>query len=131
MRELIIPSRHAELERVLTFVEAYVADHELGDDMLDRLMLLGSEAATNAMEHGNQYNEAKAVRLKLWKEGDRVVMTVQDEGDGFVPEDEANNPLTPENLLEDHGRGLFLMREMATALEYEDDGRRVRMEFAV
>lgn len=116
---------------MLTFVEAYVADHELGDDMLDRLMLLGSEAATNAMEHGNQYDEAKAVRLKLWKEGDRVVMTVQDEGDGFVPEDEANNPLTPENLLEDHGRGLFLMREMATALEYEDDGRRVRMEFAV
>ena len=38
-----------------------------------------------------------------------MIVTISDEGKGFVP-DEVPDPLAPENLLKESGRGIFLMR---------------------
>ncbi len=67
------------------------------------------EGMINAVLHGNAYDPAKRVSLTFEQKGPELIVTIADEGTGFVPE-EVPNPLDPENLLKESGRGIFLMR---------------------
>jgi len=67
------------------------------------------EGMINAVLHGNKYDPAKKVNLTFEHKGPELIVTITDEGNGFMP-DEVPNPLAPENLLKDSGRGIFLMR---------------------
>ena len=67
------------------------------------------EALGNAVLHGNEYDKNKRVNLTLEHKGQELIVTITDEGPGFVPE-EVPDPLAPENLLKGSGRGIFLMR---------------------
>jgi len=61
------------------------------------------EAVANAIKHGNAQDPGKQVHVDLFREGDDVVIRVEDEGIGFDP-DQLRNPLAPENLLKPSGR---------------------------
>jgi serine/threonine-protein kinase RsbW len=63
----------------------------------------------NAILHGNAYDPAKRVNLTFEQNGEELIVIVADQGEGFVP-DEVPDPLAPENLLKQSGRGIFLMR---------------------
>jgi len=66
------------------------------------------EGMINAVLHGNAYDPAKRVNL-TFETGKELIVTIADEGKGFIPE-EVPDPLAPENLLKESGRGIFLMR---------------------
>ena len=110
----------ALVETSTTFIERVTDD----EDFNYQVVLIASELATNAIEHGNAHDAKKLVKLCIQDEGNAVSITVEDEGVGFNP-DAIANPLADDNLLLDGGRGLFLIEEMADGLRYEDDGRRV------
>jgi serine/threonine-protein kinase RsbW len=59
--------------------------------------------------NGNRYNAHKKVRLSVSKGPQRLAVTITDEGEGFDPSN-LPDPLAPENLLRNSGRGIFLMR---------------------
>lgn len=67
------------------------------------------ECVVNAVVHGNRYNRNKKVHLDVESSANRLVVTVGDEGAGFdvaaLPD-----PLAPDNLLRQSGRGLLLAR---------------------
>jgi serine/threonine-protein kinase RsbW len=67
------------------------------------------EATVNAVLHGNAYDPAKKVLVSYETTGDALVVTITDQGGGL---DEASlpDPLNPENLLKQSGRGIFLIR---------------------
>jgi serine/threonine-protein kinase RsbW len=67
------------------------------------------EAIINAVLHGNAYDPHKKVRVFFERKDGTLQVTVQDEGKGFDP-DKVPNPLAPENLLKQSGRGVFLIR---------------------
>lgn len=67
------------------------------------------EAMINAILHGNAYAPDKRVNLTFEHNGRELIVTITDQGHGFVPE-EVPDPLAPENLLKQSGRGIFLMR---------------------
>jgi serine/threonine-protein kinase RsbW len=67
------------------------------------------EAMINAVMHGNGYSPDKRVKLSFEQSGGNLVITIRDEGAGMNP-DEVPNPLAPENLMKQSGRGIFLMR---------------------
>jgi len=67
------------------------------------------EGMINAILHGNAYAPDKRVNLSFEQNGREMIVTISDEGHGFVPE-EVPDPLAPENLLKQSGRGIFLMR---------------------
>jgi serine/threonine-protein kinase RsbW len=67
------------------------------------------EAVINAVVHGNCLDSAKHVTLALESTPARLTVTVTDEGPGWDPAT-APDPLAPENLLKDSGRGIFLIR---------------------
>ena len=75
------------------------------------------EAVANAIKHGNAQNPDKQVHVDLFREGDEVVIRVEDEGTGFDP-DQLQNPLAPENLLKPNGRGIFYMKSFMDDIHY-------------
>ncbi len=79
------------------------------EEDINRISMAVREAAVNAVLHGNAYDPAKKVTLGLENTGGRLVITVADEGQGLKPES-IPDPLAPENLLKQSGRGIFLMR---------------------
>jgi len=67
------------------------------------------ECTVNAVVHGNRYSRNKKVHLEIERSADSLTVTIGDEGEGFdissIPD-----PLSPDNLLKQSGRGLLLVR---------------------
>ena len=84
---------------------------ELGfsEEDCHRLAMSVREAMVNAVLHGNAYDPKKRVHVTFEHEGRKLTITIADEGKGLDPE-QLPDPLAPENLLKQSGRGIFLMR---------------------
>lgn len=122
---LHLKSTHEESEKIPDFVDDLQKQCKLDDEISGNLMLLLSEAVSNAIEHGNELDPNKTAEIVVEITEDEVVAMVKDEGKGFQPS-EQENPLTEENLLKDGGRGVFLLRELSDEMEYQEGGTRLR-----
>ncbi len=87
------------------------------EDTRSGISMAVREAMINAVLHGNKYDTAKKVNLTFEQNGQDMIVTIADQGSGFVP-DEVPNPLAPENLLKQSGRGIFLMRAFMDEVRY-------------
>ena len=88
------------------------------------------ESVVNAIQHGNQSDESKKVRVRFKSLPDGLVIFVQDEGEGF-DESQIRDPLDPENLLQPGGRGVFLVRSFMDEVDWKslpEGGLELRME---
>lgn len=86
------------------------------------------EALANAIVHGCKADPAKRVQCEVSCEKDGSVrIVVRDPGDGFDPSSLAN-PLNGENLMADHGRGVYLIRQVMDEVEYANGGREIWMK---
>jgi serine/threonine-protein kinase RsbW len=85
----------------------------LDDDALHWVAVAVRESVINAIKHGNRGDEQKQVHVDftpLDASAPRgIAIRVRDEGPGFDP-DNVPDPLAPENLLKNSGRGIFLIR---------------------
>ena len=85
----------------------------LDDDALHWVAVAVRESVINAIKHGNGGDEQKQVHVDftpLDASAPRgIAIRVRDEGPGFDPDD-IPDPLAPENLLKNSGRGIFLIR---------------------
>jgi len=85
-----------------------------------------TEALTNAMLYGNEYDPSKRVRVEVTLERGRLEARVTDQGRGFDPST-IPDPTEPENILKSGGRGLFLMRQLLDEVSYNDQGNQVTL----
>ncbi len=67
------------------------------------------ECAVNAVVHGNRYNSKKRMHVEIQRTLQTLTVIIGDEGDGFTMAS-LPDPLAPENLLKQSGRGLLLIR---------------------
>ncbi|MEM9253157.1 MAG: ATP-binding protein [Planctomycetota bacterium] len=122
-----IPS---QLEEVPAVVEAVVGAVEAVGGYEDRTLfairLAVDEALTNAIRHGNGQDPDKQVTVAYEATGDRLTITVCDEGPGFAPED-LPDPTAVENLIRTHGRGVMLMHAYMTEVSFNDRGNCVTL----
>jgi len=79
------------------------------EDVRGGISMAVREAMINAVMHGNGYSPEKRVKLSFEQSGGNLVITIRDEGEGMDPT-EVPDPLAPENLMKQSGRGIFLMR---------------------
>lgn len=85
-----------------------------------------TEALANAVLYGNAHDPAKTVRVQVHLDESRVVVCVEDEGEGFDPTS-IPDPTAPENLQGTGGRGLFLIRNLMDEIQFSERGNSVRM----
>lgn len=81
---------------------------------LNRALLVVSEAVSNSVEHGDG-----EIELSLAFEGDTLTVSVSDEGPG-VRDRRLYSASLPVDVLEDGGRGLYILRTLADDLEVEN-----------
>jgi serine/threonine-protein kinase RsbW len=86
------------------------------------------EALSNALIHGNRCDPEKTIAIcVVIKDDGGVFVSVKDSGSGFDP-NALPNPLALENLLSNHGRGIYLMRQFMDEVKFTfDHGTEVRM----
>ena len=87
------------------------------------------EALNNAVVHGNRIDPEKLVQVLCHCDGKGISIAVKDQGQGFDP-DTVPDPLSPENLSADHGRGIWLMRAAMDEVSFENLGTEVHMRKA-
>ncbi len=89
-----------------------------GEDDVFQIGMAVREGMVNAVVHGNRYSEEKKVRLTVTSEPGRLVIRIEDEGEGFdlqsIPD-----PTAEENLLRQSGRGLLLIRSFVDEVRTE------------
>jgi len=97
--------------------EGMAAKAGFSEDDRHRIAMAVREAAVNAVLHGNAYDPSKKVRVSFENTGEALVITIADEGPGLCEED-VPNPLAPENLLKQSGRGIFLIRSFMDEVQF-------------
>jgi serine/threonine-protein kinase RsbW len=90
-------------------------------DDVETIGLAAREALANAMIHGNGCDPEKTVGISVTVNANcDVVIVVKDSGSGFdirhLPD-----PIAAENLLADHGRGIFLMNQIMDEVDFRFD----------
>jgi len=81
----------------------------LDEDDQNQVGMAVRECTVNAIVHGNRYNKNKKVHLQIERTEQELTVTIGDEGQGFDM-NSLPDPLAPENLLRQSGRGLMLAR---------------------
>lgn len=105
---------------VHALAQVYPAAQRPGDERLRAWALAIHEAAANIVAHGG----GGPIRLKIEPQADRVVFWLEDEG--------PPNPL-PElvpDALDEHGRGLQLIRMLMDELHYVREGAHNQLQLA-
>jgi len=86
------------------------------------LCLCLDEALVNAILHGNEGDETAMVHLVLGLVDGRWILRIDDQGSGFVPDEDVPDPEDSDSLMLEHGRGIRLMREWLDELSYYRGG---------
>ena len=90
------------------------------------IRLAMEEAVVNAVEHGNQLDADKRVRILCRISDDAAFIQVTDEGPGFDP-DAVPDPTDEDHLECPGGRGVMLMRKFMTKVDFNELGNQVTL----
>lgn len=90
------------------------------------LRVVLAEALTNAIVYGNALDPAKRVDVRVEVGEQALAIHVRDEGSGFDPT-VIPDPTTPDRLERSDGRGLFLIRQFADEVHFNDRGNAICM----
>lgn len=90
------------------------------DKVVFGIRLALEEGLVNAIKHGNHYDPNKSVSVTYYVTQDQIAIEIEDEGEGFDPEQVPDSTLS-ENLEKPNGRGLLLMRHYMDVVEYDNN----------
>jgi serine/threonine-protein kinase RsbW len=116
----------------IRLVERLVEDvcdvFNVNEDSYGNILIAVTEAVNNAMYHGNKGNPDKQIKIGFEAHDANIQFYITDEGSGFdfnnVPD-----PTDPLNIDKPHGRGVFLMKNLADKVEFNKNGQEVLLTF--
>ena len=109
--KITIPSRLDELHKIERISTKVGKKMHLSRDQQDNLSIAVTEAVGNAIVHGNKKNPEKTVDIHIRFKKGEIQVSVTDQGKGFNP-DTLSNPLDPDNILKESGRGIFILKTL-------------------
>ncbi len=127
-QKIRIASRAENIILVERMIEDVCDLFNISEDYYGNILVAITEAVNNAIYHGNQANPKKNIDIFFKSFPDHVSFIVKDEGTGFNY-DNLPDPTNPENIENPNGRGVFLMRNLADKVSFEDNGSKVVLEF--
>lgn len=132
METLTIQSDPHNIAQVEAFVEDIRAKYNIGDDAYGNILISLTEAANNAIIHGNDSDPSKTVEISCSADarGKSIAFVIKDQGKGF-DHNNLPDPTAPENIDQPCGRGVFLMMQLADLVVFSDRGATVEMQFRI
>jgi serine/threonine-protein kinase RsbW len=129
-QKIRITSKAENIILVERMIEDVCDLFNISEDYYGNILVSLTEAVNNAIYHGNKANPNKSIDISFKSHPDRVSFSVKDEGPGFnfsnLPD-----PTNPENIEKPNGRGVFLMRNLADNVTFEENGSKVVLDFRV
>jgi serine/threonine-protein kinase RsbW len=93
----------------------------------DDIELALTEALANAVVHGAKSDPSKIIECDVaCSETRGILIVVRDPGPGFDPARIAN-PCESENLLSNHGRGIYLINQLMDEVRFHKNGTEIHM----
>jgi len=118
--EMTIRSSLEEIEAVEKMAERAADKMKFSEEERDSLAIAVTEAVNNAIIHGNKQDRRKRVNLRFEFEDEKLIVKIKDQGTGFNP-DLISDPLAPENLLKESGRGVFILSTLMDEVKFNFD----------
>jgi serine/threonine-protein kinase RsbW len=128
IKSLKLPSNSEAISAVENMVDEICLELALNEDAYGNVLISVTEAVNNAINHGNKNQNSLIIELLVFDNSTEFCFSITDEGMGF---DYINlpDPTSPENILKENGRGVFLMRNLADEVVFEEDGKKVLLYF--
>jgi serine/threonine-protein kinase RsbW len=125
--DLRIPADRTALTAVTDILSDKLEQMHVPEDKRLEILLAVQEALANAVVHGCNNDASKEIRCRMERHADgRILIVVTDPGPGFVP-GRLPDPNHPDNLNADHGRGVYLIRNLMDEVLFENNGNEIRM----
>ena len=124
--DIKIPSRVSLVEPTVRMLMDRMVDFQLSENNETLVATALHEAITNAMKHGNKFDEQKCVKVSVRLTPKKAVFAIEDEGRGFDPAS-VNDPTAAEALLRESGRGILLMRHLMDEVRFNKAGNRITL----
>lgn len=116
------------LSKLEKLSHSIVEQCNINEERFPNILISLTEAVSNAILHGNEENELKEVEISIDKTEEGISLKVSDEGVGFdyksIPD-----PTTPENVVKQGGRGIFVIRDLSDKIVFLDNGSTIEMFF--
>ncbi len=119
--KLVLSSEVENVEKVEELTERVTRSMKFDDDECGTIAIAVTEAFNNAVIHGNKRDASKKVQLSMFADPAAFRVVIKDEGGGFDP-DGIPDPLDPENLLKESGRGVFILKSLMDEVLFDFDG---------
>lgn len=126
--KIVIPSKLDHIEKVSYDVSMFAREIGYHGNRLTELDLVLLETVTNAIKHGNKFDDNKKIRVAWHQEESGIRITIEDEGDGFNPDD-VPDPLAPENIAKESGRGIYFLKQLSKEVQFNKKGNCVSFLF--
>jgi serine/threonine-protein kinase RsbW len=124
---LTIPADSEAIPPVTDAIAEALIRLEVPEQKRFEIGLATQEALANAIEHGCNSDPSKEVRCRCSCDlNGRILIVVTDPGPGFRF-DSVSNPWVGPNLYADHGRGVYLIRQLMDDVQFEGGGNQVKM----
>ncbi len=124
----ILPSTIDTLAKVEQIIEDIRVEHSIPEEIYGNILVSISEAANNAIKHGNKYDAQKEIDFSFDITEKEYVFTITDQGSGFDHTD-TPDPTPPDNVDKLDGRGIFIMQNLSDNIDFEEEGRKVKLSF--
>ncbi len=131
--ELRLPSRLGYERVAMDAASSLASRMGFAVDRVSALKTAVSEAVTNAIEHGNQRNEAMKVLVLLTVRGDELSISVTDQGNKTLDQEFVGKTPRIEETFDKSdkgGWGIWLIRQLMDEVEFTtapSGGNQVRM----
>lgn len=125
---LTIPSDVSKLPVVESLIDTVCQSIGVHEDVYGNVLIAVTEAVNNAIIHGNKNDVSLNVGVNVFDAPVSFCFNVSDTGNGF-DYDSLPDPTSPENLEKENGRGVFLMRNLADEVVYNESGNQVFVYF--
>ncbi len=125
---LSIRTTDAGIEHFYEFTDFLKRAWNIDDDCFTNMQISLSEAITNAVEHGNKWNDEKQIHVHASCDEAHYIISINDEGDGF-DFNRAGNSIDHKNRTTTGGRGILIMNSLTDHVQYSEGGKCVKLIF--
>lgn len=125
-----LPSNLESLSKIEQLIENLCEYKTISQDCYGNMLIALTEAVNNAIVHGNKNDISKKVHLELETTDDEILFTISDEGKGF-DYNKVPDPTLPENIYKTSGRGVFLMKNLADNIVFDENGTSIKLTFCL
>jgi len=128
IKKITITSKIENIKIIDKLIDDVFYTFNLSQTLYGNVLISVHEAVSNAILHGNNKNPNKKVYIEFKLENECLIVSVEDEGNGF-DYTKLPNPTKEKNKEKLFGRGIFLISSLTNKYEFKKNGKKIILHF--